>query len=180
MKKHSFIQVDFHSSVKLTRPEEVKISKWLDMASSVIEDLVKKHKLIHPSWLKNTTAFKISVLLSGEAKIKKLNSDYRNKDKVTDVLSFPTFESLRKPKSQDDFTGTLILLGDLAICHQRIIKQAKSFDISYWDEFIHLFLHGTFHLLGFDHEISAKEEKLMENWENIALNLFTKTKKKGP
>lgn len=180
MKKHSFIQIDFHPSVKLTKTEEAKISKWLDMASLVIEQLITKYKLIHPSWLKETTAFKISVLLCGEAKIKKLNSDYRNKDKITDVLSFPTFESLRVPKTQNDFTGKLILLGDLAICHQKIVKQAKAFDISYWDEFIHLFLHGTIHLLGYDHEISSKEEKLMEEWENQALNIFTKIKKNGP
>lgn len=179
MKKHSFIHVDFCPSIKLTKAEEVKISKWLEIASLVIEELFKKHKIIHPSWLKDATAIKISVLLCGEAKIKKLNADYRNKDKVTDVLSFPTFESLRKPKTRDDFTGKLLLLGDLAICHQKIIKQAKAFDISYWDEFIHLFLHGTIHLLGFDHEISATEEKIMEKWENLALNIFSK-KKKGP
>ena len=150
------------------------------MASLVIEELIKKHKIIHPTWTKDAVAFKISVLLCGEAKIKKLNCDYRNKDKVTDVLSFPTFENLRQPKSKNDFTGTLILLGDLAICHQKIIKQAKAFDISYLDEFIHLFLHGALHLMGYDHEKSAQEEKVMEEWENKALNLFTKTKKKGP
>lgn len=180
MKKHSFIQVDFHPSVKLTKAEAAKISKWLDMASQVIEQLIKKQNIIHPSWLKNTTALKVSVLLCGEDKIKKLNRDYRNKDKVTDVLSFPTFESLRKPKSINDFTGSLILLGDLAICHQKTIKQAKEFDISYFDEFIHLFIHGTIHLMGYDHEISSKEEKLMEDWENQALNLFSKIKEKGP
>lgn len=180
MKKHSFIQVDFHPTVKLTKSEEAKISKWLEMASQVMEQMIKKKNLIHPSWLKNTTAFKVSVLLCGEDKIKKLNRDYRNKDKVTDVLSFPTFESLRQPKTSNDFTGSLILLGDLAICHQRTNKQAKEFEISYFDEFIHLFIHGTIHLMGYDHEVSPKEEELMEDWENQALNLFSKIKKKGP
>ena len=65
MKKHSFIQIDFHPSVKLTKAEEAKISKWLEMASQVMEQLIKKKNLIHPSWLKNTTAFKVSVLLLG-------------------------------------------------------------------------------------------------------------------
>lgn len=177
MKKHSFIQVDFHPSVKLTKLEEAKISKWLNMATQVIEHLIKKKNIIHPSWSKNATAFKISVLLCGEDKIKKLNSEYRNKDKVTDVLSFPTFENLRKPKTRNDYTGSLILLGDLAICHSKTVKQAKEFNISYWDEFIHLFIHGTIHLMGYDHEISSKEESLMEDWENQALTLFSKIKK---
>lgn len=180
MKKHSLVQVDFHPSVSLTKTEETKISKWLDMAALVIEQLVVEQKLIHPSWLKNTTSIKISVLLCGEAKIKNLNRDFRNKDKVTDVLSFPGFENLRIPKSKEAFSGSVLLLGDLAICHQRAIKQAKEFDISYWDEFIHLFIHGTLHLLGYDHEISSKEEKLMEDRENLALSLFSKIKKKGP
>ncbi|MBA2403734.1 MAG: rRNA maturation RNase YbeY [Bdellovibrionales bacterium] len=180
MKKHSFIQVDFHPSVKLTNAEEAKISKWLGMASLTLEQLIREKKLIHPSWLKNTTSLRVSVLLCGEDKIRKLNRDYRNKDKVTDVLSFPHFPNLRKLKTQDDFTGTVLLLGDLAICHQRAIKQAKEFKVSYWDEFIHLFIHGTIHLLGYDHELSVKEEKLMEDWENQALTLFSKIKKKGP
>lgn len=183
MKKHSFIQFDFHPSVKLTKAEETKITNWLAMATQVLEQLIKNKKMIHPSWLKETVAIKVSVLLCGDDKIRKLNREYRNKDKVTDVLSFPSFQDLRKAKSKNDYTGTVLFLGDLAICHQRTIKQAKEFDISYWDEFIHLVIHGSLHLMGYDHEISPKEEKLMEDWENQALTLFSKikkSKKKGP
>ena len=180
MKKHSFIQVDFHSTVKLTKAENSKIAKWLEMASVVIEQLIKNKKLIHPTWLKKTETIKVSVLLCGETKIKSLNNQYRSKNKVTDVLSFPTFENLRIAKSKLDFTAPEIFLGDLAICHQRTIKQSHDFDISYWDEFIHLFIHGCIHLMGYDHELSLKEEKIMEEWENQALNLFSEIKKKGP
>jgi len=179
MKKHSIIQIDFYSSVKLIKSEEAKINKWLEVASLTFDQLFKKSKLVHPSWLENTIAIKVSVLLCGDTKIKKLNRDYRKKDKVTDVLSFPSFEDLRKAKSKNDFTGKVILLGDLAICHQRVHKQAKDFDISYYDELIHLFVHGMFHLLGYDHEVSLKEEKLMEVWEKQALKLFSTIKKKG-
>lgn len=177
MKKHPFIQLEFHSSVKLKPSELTKINKWLAMASEVMEELVKKKKLIHPAWLKNTKSIKVAVLLCGEAKIRKLNFEHRQKDYVTDVLSFPSFETLRMAPGKHDFLTPEMFLGDLVICHQKTIKQAKEFDISYWDEFIHLTMHGMIHLMGFDHELSAKEEKLMESWENIALTRFSDIKK---
>jgi probable rRNA maturation factor len=180
MKKHPFMQPEFHSSVKLSKAQEFKISKWLAMAGLVMEKLIRDENILHPSWTKEVTSIRVSILLCGEAKIKKLNSDYRNKDKVTDVLSFPSYENLRKTKPKSELIGSELFLGDLAICHQRVNKQAREFSISYWDEFIHLFMHGMIHLMGYDHELSVKEEKEMEGWENQALNLFSKIKKKGP
>lgn len=177
MKKHPFILFEFHSSVKLKSSESAKIHKWLGMASLVMGELITEKKLIHPGWLKQASSIRVSLLLCGEAKIRKLNREHRDKDYVTDVLSFPSFESLRKPPNKDDFLSSEIFLGDLAICHQKTIKQAKQFDISYWDEFIHLTMHGMIHLMGYDHEISAKEEKLMESWENKALTRFSDIKK---
>jgi len=173
------MHLDFQSSVRLSKAQELKISKWLSMAGLVIEKLIKDEGIVHPSWIKNLTGTRVSILLCGETKIKKLNSDHRSKNKVTDVLSFPSFESLRKAKSKSEFIGEELFLGDLAICHQRASKQAEEFSISYWDEFIHLFMHGMIHLMGYDHEVSVKEEKEMEKWENQALNIFSKIKKKG-
>ena len=179
MKKHSFIQVEFHSTVKLPSQELTQILKWLEMASLVMEKLILKQGLIHSAWLKEAQGLRVSVLLCGETRIRKLNLDHRSKDKVTDVLSFPSYEALRKPRSKHEFAEPVIFLGDLAICHQRTIQQAKDFDITYLDEFIHLFMHGMIHLIGFDHEISKKEEKVMEEWEAEALRLFSQIKKKG-
>jgi probable rRNA maturation factor len=56
-------------------------------------------------------------------------------------------------------------------------QQAKQFNISYMDEFIHLFFHGLIHLMGYDHEISEEEERLMQLWEKLALDNFSKKKK---
>lgn len=180
MKKHPLMQLDFHSSVKLSKLEELKISKWLNMAGLVMENLIRDEKLLHPSWIKGVSSIRVSILLCGESKIKKLNTDFRGKNKVTDVLSFPSFENLRAKKLKAEFIGSELFLGDLAICHQRTNKQAQEFSITYWDEFIHLFMHGMIHLMGYDHEISVKEEKIMEDLENQALNLFSKIKNKGP
>lgn len=180
MKKHPLILIDFQSTVKLSKAEQKKINNWLQMASKVMGAMLGEGKIIHPAWLKGPRPFRVSLLVCGEGKIKNLNRTHRGKDKVTDVLSFPSFETLRKAPPKSEMIEGEIFLGDLAICHQRTHAQAKEFKISYWDEFIHLYFHGLIHLLGYDHEVSLKEEKIMQQWESFSLDLFSKAKKKGP
>lgn len=170
MKKQQFLTVDYHSTVKLTPAEERKIKLWLELAGPVVDDLFKS-KII----ASKPKSVSVSLMICGDSKIKELNRSYRNKDKVTDVLSFPANEDLRKTKS----TEPNLFLGDLAICHSRTKKQAKEFKITYMEEFIHLFFHGIIHLIGYDHEISESEERLMESWEQKALKKFSEQKKRA-
>jgi rRNA maturation RNase YbeY len=178
MKRHPLILIDFNATVKLSKSEVKKMNAWLNLAVPVLESLLEQAGFIHPSWSRLNRPFRISLLVCGEAKIKNLNSLYRKKNKVTDVLSFPAFNSLRVSAPKGESFGAEIFLGDLAICHQRTHQQSQYFDIGYLDEFIHLFFHGFIHLLGFDHELSPREEKIMERWEKKALDLFSN--KKGP
>ncbi len=170
--KHHFLHVDFISTVKLSPGDERKLTKWLTLAGDVLENLLKKKGIIKTQGLDE---LHISLMLCGDTRIRQLNREYRNKDKVTDVLSFPAHEDLRKITSK----GKTLFLGDLAICHSRTKLQARQFKIGYFDEFIHLFFHGAIHLMGFDHELSEKEEKLMENWEQEALKKFSEIKKRA-
>ncbi len=179
MKKHPEIFFDLQTSVKLSAKQEKKLKIWPGLASHVMTTILRDSKFINQQWLKNVTTIRVSVLICGEAKIKKLNQNYRDKNKVTDVLSFPSFSTLRLAPGKMDLFGDELFLGDLAICHQKVLSQAKDFEIDYFDEFIHLFFHGLIHLVGYDHEISLKEEKIMERWEEKALSLFSKAKKKG-
>lgn len=169
MKKHPFLQVDYQSTVKLSPHDTKKLERWFHMAGFVLEDLFKQ-KIVRAPKVKSV---QLSLLICGDARIRKLNLEHRNKDKVTDVLSFPSNENLRKLK----YNGHDLFLGDLAICHPQAKRQAKEFKIGLFDEFIHLFFHGVIHLLGYDHELSAKEEKLMQAWEEKALRLFSDIKK---
>jgi len=166
MKKHLFLEVEWLSTIKLSATEQRELKVWLNLASEVLEDLIHKNKLIKSTPKKVI----VSLLVCGDGRIKKLNRDFRQKDKITDVLSFPTYENLRSSKINDDE----LFLGDLAICYQQTKRQAKDFSIGFWDEFIHLFFHGLIHLMGYDHEISIKEEKMMESWEKKALTLMSK------
>lgn len=94
--------------------------------------------------------YEVSFSIVDEDEIRELNRDYRNKDSVTDVLSFPLFE-----RGEVEESG---LLGDIVICSKRALEQAEDFGHSYEREVLYLTVHSTLHLLGFDHE--TEEDKL--------------------
>lgn len=120
---------------------------------------------------KGITQIEIALTLCGKEKIKSLNWIHRKKDKVTDVLSFPVHESFYKSKG--NFFG-LMEFGDIFICHDVAQRQAKEFGITFREEIIHLFVHGFLHLLGYDHEISKKEEKIMFDLEKKLISKIGK------
>ena len=106
----------------------------------------------------------ISLTLVDAEEIQQLNRDYRNVDKVTDVLSFPQFDDLNDLPEDGE-----IMLGDVIICRQRAEEQAEEFGHSVEREMVYLFVHSVCHLLGYDHmedeekaEMRAKEESVME------------------
>ncbi|MBL6990236.1 MAG: rRNA maturation RNase YbeY [Bacteriovoracaceae bacterium] len=110
-------------------------------------------------------SLELSMTMCGAQKIKTLNRNYRNKDKVTDVLSFPIHDSLRFDSSVNQALGPVINCGDIFICKEVAKRQALAFGISIQDEVIHLFIHGLLHLLGFDHEGPSVEKKVMMSLE---------------
>ena len=107
----------------------------------------------------NDDNYEISLSFVSEAEIRKLNSDYRDKDSVTDVLSFPL---------DDDFASQTNLLGDIIICCKRAIEQAKEYNHSIKREIVYLVVHSMFHLLGYDH-IEESDRIIMRNKEKSAL-----------
>lgn len=105
----------------------------------------------------------ISLTLVDADEIQQLNRDYRNVDKVTDVLSFPQYDDLNELPEEGE-----IMLGDVIICRQRAEEQAEEFGHSVEREMVYLFVHSVCHLLGYDHmeddekaEMRAKEESVM-------------------
>lgn len=91
----------------------------------------------------------VSLSVCNAAEIQVLNEQYRAKDKVTDVLSFPPA----------DLDIELPILGDVVICLQRAIEQAQEQGHSLKRELSFLFVHGLLHLLGYDH--ANKEDELV-------------------
>ena len=98
----------------------------------------------------------ISLLLTGDDEIAALNSDYRQKQAPTDVLSFAMMEGEPMP----DASGEL-LLGDIVISTTRAAEQAAELGQSLSRELVFLFIHGLLHLLGYDHEGNLEAAETM-------------------
>jgi probable rRNA maturation factor len=91
----------------------------------------------------------LSVRFASDDEVRRLNAEWRGKDKPTNVLSFPLAET-------GDFTsaniaGTELLLGDIILAHGVCETEAADKRISVEDHAAHLLVHGTLHLLGYDH-----------------------------
>lgn len=158
-----------------------RTSKVLDSEIKALEKVFCRFLAGNPHF-NGVTAVSISMTLCGRAKIKTLNREYRQKDYATDVLSFPIFDNLRpdtKVKKSSALNLPFVELGDLVICKEIARSQALEFGITYEQEIVHLATHGFLHLLGFDHEISSKEEKIMESFEaELVEKIYKKLKTK--
>ena len=102
--------------------------------------------------------------------IQQINKEHRDKNKSTDVLSFPVHENLRK--SVEAFG--VLTLGDIFICVDIAVEQASEHKIDVESEMYHLFFHGFLHLLGFDHEQSFEEDKIMRDLESELIEKLSK------
>lgn len=90
----------------------------------------------------------VSVVFVSPEEIQKLNKQYRRKNKVTDVLSFPEYA---KKQEMVDEVSENIVLGDLIICYDYIVNAADEDEVSLEQEMAYIVSHGILHLLGFRH-----------------------------
>ncbi len=107
----------------------------------------------------------LSLTIVDEKTIKDLNREYRDKDEVTDVLSFPQYDEFLSIKDELDY----LVIGDVVICAQRAKEQAEDFGHSYEREFAYLIVHSLYHLFGYDH-MTEDDKKIMRVKEETALS----------
>ena len=145
----------------------------------------KSHKLLNKRLMKKIIAnilnryknfrkienFEISILLTDNNQMLNLNSQFCNKEKVTNVLSFPDkeidFRHLLEFTSDLDY----MYLGDVAFGYEIIQSEAISHNKSFENHFSHLLVHSILHLLGFDHQ-HDEEANIMESLEIDILKDF--------
>ena len=108
----------------------------------------------------------VSVTAVDADEIKRLNAEWRDKDSVTDVLSFPALDDEDEIVAFDD---EAIVLGDIVLCMSRCREQAEEFAHSIEREVAYLTAHSTLHLLGYDHVI-PEDEKIMFPLQNQIMN----------
>ena len=109
----------------------------------------------------------VSVSFVSNSEIRKLNKVYRNKDSVTDVLSFPLTGSDGSVEINQE-TGA-VLLGDIVISLETAVKQASNYGHSLEREIGFLTVHSMLHLLGYDHETSQLDQRIMREKEESVL-----------
>lgn len=116
------------------------------------------------------------VLVDGE-EIRRLNSEIRNIDKVTDVLSFPSLDGIRgKALNKSDYPADVdedgnLFIGSIAVCEAKAQEQAEEYGHSYERELNYLVTHGLFHLLGYDHMTDEDKLVMREREERVLKRL---------
>jgi probable rRNA maturation factor len=110
----------------------------------------------------------LSVKFTGDAEVRALNAAYRNRDKATNVLSFPMLEPADIAKLSPEKSGEL-LLGDIVLAHGICASEAGERGIAVADHAAHLVVHGVLHLLGYDHETGEEDAEAMEKIERESL-----------
>lgn len=131
-----------------------------DLINKVLEECFKTEKI-------DDYKLYISVTLTNPEYIQKLNREYRQIDKATDVLSFPMFEKDEiKSLEKLEFEETL---GDIVISIERVEEQAKEYGHSFERELAYMVVHGFYHLMGEDH-MNEEEKAIMRAKEENVLN----------
>lgn len=128
----------FCNVYQTVRDIKVSKNKIKHIVETVLDDLKKN-------------VSEVSVHIIGDKKMKRINRDYRDKDKTTDVLAF----AIQEGKKMDN-----VDLGDIFISVAQVTRQAKKQSIPFVEEFTRVLVHGVLHLNGYDH-VTKKEENIM-------------------
>lgn len=119
---------------------------------------------------------KVELIKVSEQEIRRLNSENRGVDKVTDVLSFPTLDNVKgkillKKEYPTDLDGKYLFLGSIVICKEKIKEQAQEYGHSEERETKYLIIHALMHLFGYDHE-TEEEKAQMRAKEKAVLKIL--------
>ena len=111
----------------------------------------------------------VSVLLTGNEEIQRVNRDFRGKDMPTDVISFAYHDN------DEADNGLYDSLGDIIISLERVEEQRKDYGHSFKREFYYVLTHGLLHLMGYDH-MEEEEKKIMRAKEEEILKEYGYTR----
>ncbi|MCL2353337.1 MAG: rRNA maturation RNase YbeY [Defluviitaleaceae bacterium] len=103
----------------------------------------------------------ISILFINDEEMQQINKTHRGKDAPTDVLSFPQYDQI------EDGEDAFLMLGDIVVSMDTAKKQATELNHSLEREVAFLIVHGTLHLLGYDHETQEEEDEMTALQEEI-------------
>lgn len=150
-----------------------KKQKYENVIKLVVDECFKTEKI-------DSTNLYVSITLTNPEEIEKINMQYRNIDRPTDVLSFPMFEKedlekiIHNDVNSDVFNQQEDILGDIVISIPKVYEQAEEYGHSFERELAYMVVHGFYHLMGYDH-IDEDDKKVMrQKEENILEHLGIK------
>ncbi len=139
---------------------------WDDIATRAADAAIRQTP--YAAWLNASACIEIAVRLTSDFEVHTLNRQYRDKDKPTNVLSFPMIQpDLLESVTANSDDGE-VLLGDIVLAHGVCETEAIEREVSLADHATHLIVHGVLHLLGYDHMGDAEAEA-MEAMEQAAM-----------
>jgi probable rRNA maturation factor len=137
------VQVDLQKRVRAWTPRRADIAAWASEALG-----------------RHAANAELSVRLVGRAEGRKLNAQYRGKDYATNVLSFPASALAGLPAGAGGAHGAAQPLGDLVICPPVLRAEALEQRKTLRAHWAHLVVHGSLHLIGYDHEHDADARRM--------------------
>jgi probable rRNA maturation factor len=157
------IQVEFYSQIRSRLP----------FSSLELEEIINLAHLLEPK-IKGV----VELSLVGTKKIRMLNRTFRQKDNVTDVLSFSLSAAGFFPVPSEER-----VLGELFLCPTHIYKQAQRHKVTFKNELTRMMIHGLLHLVGYDHQEKKQAQKMFSLQEKILAKVYKnifKEKTDGP
>ncbi len=128
-------------------PEWDSSSGWDSLVRRAAEAAIAESAF--PQLASSPRAIELSVRLTGDDEVRGLNAQWRGKDKPTNVLSFPQMEAEQIAMAEAE--GPDLMLGDLVLAREVCEREAAEKAIPLKEHAAHLVVHGTLHLLGYDH-----------------------------
>ncbi|MGL5041547.1 MAG: rRNA maturation RNase YbeY [Culicoidibacterales bacterium] len=151
------LQIDFENSELLAQEEQ----SFLADATEILNYAFKQKQ--YPNNL-----HEVSILFVTDEEIKETNKQYRNKDAVTDVITF-AFDDYDDQIIYDDIPDAVISLGEILVSVDRMRAQAIEYGHSIKREFCFLLLHGFLHIQGYDHLVTEDEKEMFALQEDILI-----------
>ncbi len=159
------ITLEFENHIKGSRISKKDFDLYFKKGLKILEREKRLNKALKGRSKKNKIAPRIDLTIVNDQAIKKLNKEYRGKNKPTDVLSFSYIEENNSFKNggfpQED------LLGEIAISIDTAKKQAKEHHKTLNEELQFLFVHGLFHVFGYDHEEEEERKEMFDLQDEV-------------
>lgn len=169
------LTIDF-KNYALNLDIDIKDKSW-HLHDGLREKIIKAISAVieHFKLGQNFLNIEVYISLSNNSEIKDLNLKYRNKDKTTNVLSFPSGEINLNNSPKIKNINEFLHLGDIMLSYEVVCQESSDQSKTFDEHLSHLVVHSMLHLLGFDHE-QRKEAEAMEKIEiDILLSLGIKS-----